>query len=477
MNIVNEFHKNAIRYAGLPAITDEAGQLSFGELSAQIEKTVSLPEFKSLKPGTGVGVLGENSRQFITMAYAVMQTGAVVLPLSDQLKDEELKEVIETAGLHAIITDMAVTLSQKNTVISIPGSSWKIILINQFANKSVAPHVPDAALIRFTSGTTGTSKGVILSHNTILQRITVANNALQLGPGDRVLWVLSMAYHFVVSVMLYLHHATGIIICNEFMASCILEMINRDGATFFYASPMQIRMLSNDSSTKMMEPVKRIISTSTAISKEQCDAFYSRFKKPVSQAYGIIEIGLPVINFDQAVSHPDAIGYEVPGYTVAILDESLIEVPAGNTGHLAIKGPGMLDAYLSPPELRSEILQQGWFMTGDLASKDETGLITVKGRKKSMINVAGNKVFPEEVEAVLNRHPAVKSSRVSGYKHTLLGEGVQAEIVLKETETSLDVEALRKFCRLHLSPHKVPQKIIITEVLELTGSGKVKRVN
>src|SRR4030095_2087491 len=106
-------------------------------------------------------------------------------------------------------------------------------------------------------------------------------------------------------------------------------------------------------------------------------------------------------------SEPDSIGYAVNGYEVAILNDDFKELPPGSTGNLAIKGPGMLDGYLSPPTSREAILQHGWFMTGDLASKNSDGLIKVEGRKKSMINVAGNKVFPEDVESVLNRHPAI----------------------------------------------------------------------
>ncbi len=476
MNIVQLFHDSANRYATHPAIIDDRGTLSFGELSELINKSSVFLKANNIKPGMGVGVLGSNSREFIIMAYAVMQCNAVVLPLSDQLRNDELQEVIQTAGLHALLTNGIQQLLPGKNAVNIPGSNWKLFFIENVKSDRIAPHVPDAALIRFTSGTTGVSKGVTLSHTTILERITTANGALQLGPGDRVLWVLSMAYHFVVSIMLYLHHGTAVIICNEFMASGILEQINKYDATFLYASPMHIRMLANDSVNMMMENVKRVVSTSTAISKEQCEAFYSRFQKPVSQAYGIIEIGLPVINFDKALAAPDAIGYAVPGYHVAILDDNFIEVPAGIIGHLAIKGPGMLDAYLSPPALRNEILQHGWFMTGDLASKDENGLITVKGRKKSMINVAGNKVFPEEVESVLNRHPAVRISRVSGYRHPLLGESVQAEIILHENSDLPDTEALRNYCREHLSPHKIPQKIIFNEKLLMTGSGKVKRI-
>ncbi len=197
--------------------------------------------------------------------------------------------------------------------------------------------------------------------------------------------------------------------------------------------------------------------------------------KPVSQAYGIIEIGLPVINLVKHFKIPEAIGHTVPGYEVLILDDQLIELPAENIGNLAMRGPGMFDGYLSPPLLRHEVLQQGWFMTGDLASKNSEGLIKVEGRKKSVINVAGNKVFPEEVERVLNLHPAVLLSRVSGYQHELLGESILAELILKPGEENAQVEEIRFFCRKKLSPFKIPHKIIFVPELSLTGSGKLKR--
>ena len=126
-----------------------------------------------------------------------------------------------------------------------------------------------------------------------------------------------------------------------------------------------------------------------------------RFGLPVTQAYGIIEVGLPVGNLTAAREHPDAIGHAFADYEVAALGPDGTPVPAGVMGRLAMRGPGMFDAYLSPPRKREEVLEHGWFMTGDLATIDADGLVTVAGREKSMINVAGLKVFPEEVEATL----------------------------------------------------------------------------
>ena len=237
---------------------------------------------------------------------------------------------------------------------------------------------------------------------------------------------------------------------------------------------MHIRLLANDKSEAMMPSMKRVISTSTAISKIQCEAFERRFNIPVSQAYGIIEVGLPIINHQKSKEAPDAVGYTLPDYEVEILDDNFDVLPAGEIGHLAMQGPGMFDGYLQPPQMRAEVLEQGWFLTGDLASKDESGLIKIEGRKKSMINIAGNKAFPEEIEHVLNQHRAVKLSRVKGFQHRFMGEMVMAEVILEEG-TSPDKEALIKFCRERLITYKVPQKIVFVEELPMTGSGKLKR--
>ncbi len=477
IKITDLFHRAAQRNPGNVAIFDQEGTMTYEELSSEIHKAAEALKNYGVREGMGVGVQGGNSRYFIIFAYAVMECNAVVLPMSSQLSELETLEIIKIAQLHAIIHENN-KVSFINLVIhTVPSGSqiWKLNF-NADSNLpvSIAEHVHQPALIRFTSGTTGVSKGVVLSHTSIKERIEGANAVLQLGPGDRILWVLSMAYHFVVSIILYLHHGCGIIICNDFMASSILELINKHKATFLYVSPVHIRLLANDSGQQQMSSINKVISTSTAVTKQQCDVFYHRFQKPVSQAYGIIEIGLPVINFEKSVESPDAIGYAVPGYEVAILDENFSELTPGTMGQLAIRGPGMFDAYLSPPVKRDQILKHGWFLTGDLASISEDGLIKVEGRLKSMINVAGNKVFPEEVEFILNQFPGVAASRVSGYQHSLTGESVQAELMIKSIALP-DMEEIRKFCRERLSPYKVPQKIHFVNKLPMTDSGKLKR--
>ena len=134
----------------------------------------------------------------------------------------------------------------------------------------------------------------------------------------------------------------------------------------------------------------------------------------------------------------------------------------------------MFAGYLHPPRRREEVLRRGWFMTGDLAHRDGAGLITIDGRSKSVINVGGHKVFPEEVAAVLDQHPAVLRSRVTARPHPQLGEVVHAEVQLRQPGVTVATEAILGFCRRQLSGFKVPASLELVSAIDLTPSGKVR---
>ncbi|MEZ5057618.1 MAG: class I adenylate-forming enzyme family protein [Saprospiraceae bacterium] len=478
MNICEQLFVSAEKWPEKIALIDESGQMTFQELADSVDKAASQLSGFGIKKGMGVGLAAKNSNAFVVMAYAIMKTGSVLMPVSSQMKAQEVEALFNEAKLHVLI-DQQTGLSPIQTIaanMESNGTPFDIYWNESVSKEEIfAPHVPNAAFARFTSGTTGTSKGVVLSHESIAERTEAANKVLQLGPDDTVMWVLSMAYHFVVSITLYIRYGATVVVSDNFIADNILDLSNEHKATFFYGSPMHIRMLATDKSDRQLPNMKRVISTSTAISKPVCDAFFNRYALPVSQAYGIIEIGLPVINTEKQEEHPEAIGYALPDYEVEMLDENGKLLPPDTVGHLAMRGPGMLDAYLYPPRVREEILEDGWFLTGDLASKNKEGLIKVEGRKKSMINVSGNKVFPEEVEAIIEQFEGVQLARVSGFQHRFLGETVQAEIMMKEGFEQPDTEVLIDFCRNLLSTYKVPQKIVFVETLPMTDSGKLKR--
>ncbi|MBL0182117.1 MAG: acyl--CoA ligase [Chitinophagaceae bacterium] len=466
----------AEKWPGNPAVYDDQGVISFSQLFTETEELRKHLLNLGIKEGMGIGVMAANGRNFIIGIFAAVGCGAAVMPMSPLLKKPEIDDILNDAKLHAILDDRTgiQPLDAIETVIPLQQGSFRFGYTNIHELVAFAPFVEQPAFIRFTSGTTGKSKGVIVSHRAVIDRIVAANNGLQLGSNDTVTWVLPMAYHFMVSIVLYIKFGTAIAVAKDFLAKNIIDITNANNGTLLYASPLQIKLLSNDAGREQMPSLKKVISTSAAISPDVCKAFKERFNIDVSQAYGIIEIGLPILNYVKSAEHPEAVGYALPGYTVDILDEDHQPLPTGQVGQLGIKGPGMFDAYLLPPMLRRDILKNGYFLTADYASKTEDGLIKIEGRSKSVINVSGLKVFREEVEAVLETMPQIKQARISSSPHPLMGQIIEAELVLHEG-ASIDPEDVLSYCKKRLSAFKSPQRIKIVDSLPMTGSGKLQR--
>lgn len=474
---VYEILKDAARkWPANPAIHDEYGAINFQQLLIETEELRNHLLGMGIKEGMGVGVMAANGRNFIIGIFAAIGCGAVVMPMSPLLKKTEIDDILKEAKLHAIIDDRSgiQPLDTIETVIALKHGAFRLGFTNIHESVTFAPFVDQPAFIRFTSGTTGKSKGVIVSHQSVIERVDAANKGLQLGNSDTVVWVLPMAYHFIVSVILYVRFGAAIAVAKDFLAKNIIEITNRQNGTLLYASPLQIKLLANDAGHELMPSLKKVISTSAAISLDVCKTFKQRFNIDVSQAYGIIEIGLPILNYVKSAEHPEAVGYALPGYTVDILDENNQPLPIGQIGHLAIKGPGMFDAYLVPAALRKDVLMNGYFLTADYASKTADGMIKIEGRSKSVINVSGLKVFPEEVEAVLETIPQVKQARISSSPHPLMGQIIEAELVLHDGKT-VDTEDILTYCKQRLSAFKAPQRIRVVDSLPMTGSGKLQR--
>lgn len=469
---------SAERWPTVPAIVDDQGVLTFAELAqsvAELRRQLA----PHISPGLGVGVMATDSRSFITALFAALGCGAVVMPIAHQLRPSEIDGLLEQASLAVVVDDGCYEVPQfgPRQEIFVPHHRTPFGLRLRgapYQARPLAPHVPDAACIRFTSGTTGTAKGVIISHRSVLERTAAAQAALRLQPGEAVTWVLPMAYHFVVSIVMYVRYGITVVVAKDILAQNIIDSTNEHRSVLLYATPLHYQMLANDTSGRMMPSLRVAISTSSPISAEVAAAWRQRFNLPVTQVYGMIEVGLPLGNLTDQDSSPNALGYPLPGYEVTILDDNFSELPPGTIGQLAVRGPGMFDAYLNPPTLRSEVLRNGWLLTGDLAERQEDGRILLRGRSKSVINIAGNKVFPEEVEAVLNLHPAVAVSKVSATSHPLTGEVVQAEIVIKPG-VQASTDELQRFCYERLSPFKVPKVIHVVPSLAMTATGKVRR--
>ena len=230
--------------------------------------------------------------------------------------------------------------------------------------------------------------------------------------------------------------------------------------------------MANDRSEVTLPDLRLVISTASSLDEATAEAFYRRFNIPLSQAYGIIEIGLPCINLDRQREKRGSVGRPLPAFEIQTSDIGL----GDDLQEISIRGKGILDAYYHPWKTRKEIMPDGWFITGDLGKIDDEGHLHILGRSKEMISVAGMKVFPQEVEAILESHPGIKEACVFGHKHERMGEVPYARVVPAEDLSAVPSEEdLRKHCRSHLTTFKIPEKIDFVEELPRTASGKLLR--
>jgi long-chain acyl-CoA synthetase len=408
--------------------------------------------------GSRIGLSCPNSVNYVALTYAVWSVNAVVVPIPVEFTAEESAQLAETLSLAAVI-------SHQPRHGSLPLAEVFFTRLNP--SEPADNHGLNLAFIRFTSGTTSARKGVALSHESIRDRVAATNKTLGIRADDTVMWCLPMSHHFLATLVLYLNVGATVVLARHVFARPFLDAVNRWRGTVLYAAPFHYALLARDASGTNLDSVRLAVSTTCSLPQEVAGNFQARFNLRLTQALGVIELGLICVN-DDPVGRWDSAGRPQPDYAVHIRNPD-----ADGNGEVVFAGPGFFDAYANPWTLREQLMPDGWFATGDLGRVDAQGYLYLAGRKASVINLAGRKVFPEEIEAVLNRHPAVGESRVYGATHAHLGEVVEAEIVLRVTVES---ETLRDFCRTRLSADKIPSRFTFVSAIEKTAvTGKIRR--
>jgi acyl-CoA synthetase (AMP-forming)/AMP-acid ligase II len=260
------------------------------------------------------------------------------------------------------------------------------------------------------------------------------------------------------------------VLARHVLAQPFLETANRWRGTVLYAAPFHYAMLARDKSPARLDSMRLAVATTCALPQDVALDFHKRFGLPLVQALGIIELGLVSLNTDDPRGRWNSVGRPLSSHQVKIIapDEN-------GCGELSVAGPGFFDAYVAPWLPRQTLSPDGWFHTGDLARLDAEGFLFLISRKNAVINLAGRKVFPEEIEAVLNQHPAVGESMVYARAHPHLGEIVEADLVLNQPAADLD--AIRAFCRAHLADYKIPLNFHrVSDLPRTAATGKIRRV-
>lgn len=467
MNIVEQIRREtAALPAGHIAVQCDETVLSYCELLQSAEAVAAALRECGVERCDRVGLAFPDGPDYIVLSLAILSLDAVLVPVPCSASEAVLADILETTDARFLLSFSG--LSQRESVYTdcdaLPGGGFFLHARRTAGSLPPAFEQMEPAFIRFSSGTTGTSKGVLLTHQGILERTDAADQMLRITSGDTVLWVLSMSFHFVVSILLFLRRGATIRLCGASFPFSFFSAAEQGEGTVIYATPFHYRLLTEADALApgALSSVRLAVSTAMRLPADIDEAFWNKFGFHLNEAYGIIEVGLPFVNSDDR-RPAGSVGRAQPGFEVKIRnpDET-------GAGEVLLRGPGLFAGYLHPWQLHAP---GDWFASGDIGKMDADGFLYLLGRAKTVINFAGMKVFPAEVEAVLNRQPGVRAALVYGEAHQRYGQIPCARVEAADA----DPEALQRACYACLESYKVPKKIEIVEQLERTASGKIKR--
>jgi acyl-CoA synthetase (AMP-forming)/AMP-acid ligase II len=479
VNVADFLHATAARQPDLPAVTDmrSGRSLTFGAVAREADRVAAFLRAQGVERGQRIGLLAPNGMAYLPAAFGLLSADACLVPIASNLTPVEAREILDRVDVNGCLVwpeaDRFPRVEARARLSGGECDGFEFRWIQREAEAPAGFRGLNPAFIRFTSGTTAHSKGVVLSHEATAARVAASDRVLGFSEQDRILWVLPLAYHFAVTIVAYVRAGAQVLMCSDAKPRLMVEAIERHRATVLYASPLHFERMANLGPSSALRSLRVALSTSAPIAPSVMERFESAYGIRVGQAYGIIEAGLPCINPGTGDVPAASVGRPVPGYEVAVLSDEGERLSSGAMGEIGLRGDGLFSAYYAPWTTREQISRDGWFLTGDIGVLDASGALHLKGRKKAVIFVAGLKFFPEEVEQCIDQFPGVRESRVFARPHPHLGEIPYAEIALGGA--AIDVEALKAHCNTRLSPYKVPLEFRIVDAVPRTPGGKILR--
>lgn len=495
MNIAQLSLKNIEQFGEYPFLTYNNETVTNVQLDEKVNRFAHYLVENDVRENDRVIVILPNLPDVLISYQAILKIGAIVVPTNVSLSIDNLQHIVENSEPKFIITDSTneqkVKQAVKNT--SLYPNFYIVDLeegdLSQLEKKSfpvVTKDKEDVAAIVYTSGTTGTPKGAMITHDNLrcvemeLQALGILDEYGRVRPEERVRMLVSLPishiYGLTVTMMSY-RAGTEIYLMNRFDLEETFTLIDRHKITLFAGVPTMYYWMAQVPEAKHFDfsSVKHWISGADSLSASIREQFEQTFNTKVIEGYGLTE---STASF--ALQRPNeqikvnSVGRVVPQAKVKVLDDDGNKLPTGEIGELAIKGRNVMKGYYKLETETREVLQDGWLLTGDVGYIDEDGHIFIVERKNDLIIRGGFNIYPQEIENVLMTHPAVLEAGVVGKPNVDLGEVVSAFVTLKEDASVTEAE-LMSFSEKHLAKFKVPEHINFVEELPKNDLGKVLR--
>ncbi|MGH7313688.1 MAG: AMP-binding protein [Candidatus Rokuibacteriota bacterium] len=437
-------------------------------------------------PGARVGYCLPNGADLVVGYYATWIAGGVVVPANPAARDAELIQQLGDADVALVVGAAGSAAQAAAGRLGVPfmdSVRFRGLAELPPAEPAVCDPEDDMAVLLYTGGTTGTPKGAMLSHRNLVVNTIQFAEWYAFAPGEETAVSALPLYHSggmsgAMNVPLYA--ATTCLVLARFSPAAVAGAVTRYRATRLFGVPtMFIALLNDEDGRRADYSALRACRTNAAplppAVKTAFDALVGR--EVLVEGYGLTETS-PLTHANPiGRAKAGSIGVPLPDTDARIVDiERGLDVAAGEAGELLVRGPQVMLGYWRRPAATAQVLPDGWLRTGDIARMDDEGYFSVVDRSKDVINTAGFKVWPREVEETLYAHPAVKVAAVVGVPDDYRGEAVKAYVVLRDGPgTPPSAAAIIDFCRERLTPYKAPRVVEFRSELPMTTTGKLLR--
>jgi long-chain acyl-CoA synthetase len=476
-----------------PALVEGKETYTYRELEQAVLSSASWLIGVGVRPGDRVLIVGENSRAFVVLFFAVAQFGALPVPLSSRLSTRELEEIEQHCGARLVVyinvgsTD-ALEHAKRNAAVfeDIPylGSIGRGPIEETAAPETLDFHsAEEVAVIVYTSGTTGKPKGVMLTHRNLLFAARVSSTIRSFTSADRLLGVLPMSHATGLTMQLLgaLLNGATLYLLPRFDPIQVRSVLQNEGITVVYGVPFLFTQFVDYAKLRRLSslrfPQLRIISSSgspllPAIKR----AVEELFGLVLQNGYGVTECSPGIAATPvEAPCTDTTVGRIYPGVEVKLMGRDNQEVPEGEVGEVRVRGPNVMKGYYRAAEETAKAIDpDGWFNTRDLG-RMENGFLYIAGRTKEMIIRFGFNVYPAEVESVLNAYPGVSRTAVVGKTIEQTGEQEIIAFVQLAPESTVTPAELSRHAAEHLAPYKQPTQIHLVAEMPVTVLGKIMK--
>ncbi|OGK91885.1 MAG: long-chain fatty acid--CoA ligase [Candidatus Rokubacteria bacterium RBG_16_73_20] len=490
MNVAHHLERGARFFPDKPALLFEGAQWSYRQLEAAVNRTARGLGALGVTAGERVALHLPNVPAFPIAYLAVQKLGAVAVSVNVMLTTGELDYVLGDSGAKAVFTTEVLWPALAPLVGERLPRAGAVVCEGEVAGLTTlealgANHQPELrardmdrdapAAILYTSGTTGRQKGAVLSHGNIVSNLFTVNRYLRMTPSDRLL-VTTPLFHVAaqnVGMNAGLNAGATLVLHRRFDAERCAAAIEEHRVTFLSGVPtMYIALLNAGVGPEALASVRLFQSAAATMPLEIARRWRETYGTTIYEGYGLTETS-PAATFNHEYEYrPGSVGTAVDMVEMRVVDPDDRDVPPGTWGEVVFRGPNVMLGYWNRPAETAEAMRGGWLHTGDVGYLDADGYLFLVDRMKDMINSAGFKIWPREVEEVLYLHPAVQECAVAGVPDPVKGEIAKAYVVLGEGAPTT-AEALDAYCRERLAAYKVPRAFAFVAELPKNPAGKV----